>query len=105
MKIGVIKQTENHETRVAITPEGTEALIKLGAQVAVESGAGLASSYTDEEYVKAGATVLKEKSEVLKQSSILITVQAPPVDDNSQLQPGTILISFIWPLQDRKSVV
>src|SRR5690625_7216453 len=76
LKIGVIKQTENHETRVAITPEGTEALIKLGAQVAVESGAGLASSYTDEEYVKAGATVLKEKSEVLKQSSILITVQA-----------------------------
>lgn len=101
MKIGVIKQTENHETRVAITPEGTEALIKLGAQIAVESGAGLASSYTDEEYVNAGATVLNGRSEVLKQSSILITVQAPSDEDIRQLQPGTILISFIWPLQNR----
>lgn len=101
MKIGVIKQTENHETRVAITPEGTEALIKLGAQIAVESGAGLASSYTDEEYVNAGATVLNGRSEVLKQSSILITVQAPSEEDIRQLQPGTILISFIWPLQNR----
>src|SRR5690625_2932124 len=98
---GVIKQTENHETRVAITPEGTEALIKLGAQIAVESGAGLASSYTDEEYVNAGATVLNGRSEVLKQSSILITVQAPSEEDIRQLQPGTILISFIWPLQNR----
>ena len=101
MKIGVIKQTENHETRVAITPEGTEALIKLGAQIAVESGAGLASSYTDEEYVNAGATVLNGRTEVLKQSSILITVQAPSDEDIRQLQPGTILISFIWPLQNR----
>lgn len=101
MKIGVTKQTENHETRVAITPEGTEALIKLGAQVAVETGSGIASSYTDEDYVKAGATVLDERSQVLKQSSIVITVQAPPEEDIRQLQPGTILISFIWPLQNR----
>lgn len=100
MKIGVYKQTENHETRVAITPEGTEALIKLGAQVSIETGAGIASSYTDEDYVQAGATVLEERSAILKESSILIAVQAPPEDDIRQLQPGTVLISFIWPLQN-----
>lgn len=100
MKIGVYKQTEKHETRVAITPEGTEALIKLGAQVLVETGAGIASSYTDEDYVQAGASVLDERSAILKQSSILIAVQAPSEEDVRQLQPGTILISFIWPLQN-----
>lgn len=100
LKIGVHKQTENHETRVAITPEGTEALIKLGAKVFVETGAGIASSYTDEDYVQAGATVLDERSAVLKESSILIAVQAPPEEDIRRLQPGTVLISFIWPLQN-----
>lgn len=104
MKIGVYKQTEKHEKRVAITPEGVEALKKLGAEVLVEAGAGIESSYTDDDYMNAGAKISNTKQEVLKECSTLIAVQAPTESDIKQLAPGTILISFIWPLQNKSYV-
>ncbi len=57
MKIGVPKETKNHEYRVALTPEGVRQLVEAGHAVGVESGAGAAVGYADDVYRMAGATL------------------------------------------------
>ena len=61
MRIGVPKEVKNHEYRVAITPIGVHELTRHGHEVYVEKGAGVGSSIPDEEYVAAGATMLRRR--------------------------------------------
>jgi len=57
MRIGVAKETEARETRVAATPETVKKFVSLGAEVLVAKGAGLASGVTDADYSAAGAAL------------------------------------------------
>ena len=58
MRIGVPRESKPGETRVAATPKTVQQILKLGYDVAVESGAGLASSYPDAAFTEAGADVV-----------------------------------------------
>jgi alanine dehydrogenase len=57
MRLAVPAEVKNNEFRVAITPAGVHDLVAHGHEVLVQSGAGLGSSITDEQYVEAGATL------------------------------------------------
>ena len=57
MLIGVVRERQAGETRVAATPATVTQLLQLGYDVVVEPGAGAASSFPDEAYVEAGATI------------------------------------------------
>jgi H+-translocating NAD(P) transhydrogenase subunit alpha len=98
--IGVCKETELNEKRVALTPEIAQKLKELGLNVTVESGAGSSSSYTDSDYLAAGAVIENNRATVLKASDLLLAVQAPGKETIDQMKPGAILLSFIWPLQN-----
>ena len=98
--IGVCKETEQNEKRVAITPEGVKKLSDDGLQVTIESGAGVESSYSDSDYTDAGAKIEKSRAKILTECDILLAVQAPPVKDIEKMKSGSVLISFIWPLQN-----
>ncbi len=58
MKIGVVKEIKDKENRVALTPEGTKALVEAGHEVVVEAGAGTGSGFNDAEYSEAGAGIV-----------------------------------------------
>lgn len=98
MRIGVPKERFANETRVAATPKTVEQLLKLGFTVAVESGAGHLASFDDEAFAQAGAEVV-DTAEVW-QSSIILKVNAPEEHEIALLNPGTTLVSFIWPAQN-----
>jgi len=98
--IGACKETEKNEKRVAITPEGVKRLSDSGAMLLIESGAGVASSYSDQDYRDAGAKIAESREEVLKTCDILLAVQAPAISDLEIMKSGSTLISFIWPLQN-----
>lgn len=98
--IGVCKETAENETRVAITPEGVQKIIELGEDVTIESGAGRASSYPDEQFSEAGAKIESDRDKVLSSCDILLAVQAPSVEDLEKMKEGSVLVSFIWPLQN-----
>jgi NAD(P) transhydrogenase subunit alpha len=98
--IGVCKETAENEKRVALTPEGAEKLLGNGQEIVIESGAGVTSSYSDDDYREAGAKIETDRSKILSESDILLAVQAPSVDDLKQMKKGSVLISFIWPLQN-----
>ena len=98
MRIGVPKERLANETRVAATPKTVEQLLKLGFTVAVESGAGKLASFDDEAFIQAGAEVV-DGAEVW-QSPVILKVNAPEESEIALLNPGTTLVSFIWPAQN-----
>lgn len=102
--IGVCKETVENENRVALTPEGVKKLKDSGQEIIIESGAGLASSYSDSDYTDAGAKIEKNSDKILSDCDILLAVQAPSAGDLKKMKKGSVLVSFIWPLQNQDYV-
>lgn len=108
MKIGVPKEIHPGEKRVATTPDVAKQIIKLGFEIAVESGAGLKANFSDIEYKKVGCTIVKNTNVLWKNSDIIIKVLAPEknlkleLDEASLLANDGCLISFIWPAQNKE---
>jgi NAD(P) transhydrogenase subunit alpha len=97
MRIGVPSEIYEGERRVATTPE---VLIKLGFDVAVESGAGEHSSFSDDAYRDAGCEVISSAEELWSKSDLIMKVRAPDDDEAARLRSDQALISFIWPAQN-----
>lgn len=103
MKIAVLKERADGETRVAATPETVKKFITLGNEVAVEEGAGLSASVTDEAYTEAGA-VLGDAAATGKDADIVLGVQAPDVGLLSGAKPGAWVAALFDPFQQRDRV-
>ncbi len=102
MKIVAPKETANDENRVALTPQSAVQLIKLGHECYIQSGAGLASRFSDQDYKDAGAKVIKSAATLYKQADIIVKVRAPNLVEAKKFSKNQILISFIWPSANEK---
>ena len=91
MKIGVLKETREGETRVALVPDAVPKLLKLGVEVLVEPGAGVASGFLDDAYEAKGAQVSAEAGS----AEVVLAVQAP---EPGRLSAGQVLASTMDPL-------
>lgn len=95
MIIGVPKETKFKENRVSITPLIAKDLIKQGFSVQVESGAGLNSFFSDENYKEIGATLV-DKHTIYSTSDVVLKVNAPQPDEISLMKKESVLIAFMW---------
>ena len=102
MRIGIPKEQFAGETRVAATPTTVTQLIKLGYDVAVESGAGQLAKFDDAAYTEAGASVVS-RDDVFK-SDIVYKINAPSDAEIDAMDEGTILVSFVQPAQNPELV-
>ncbi len=100
MRIGVPREVYEGERRVATTPEVAAQLIKLGFEVAVESGAGTESSFSDAAYQAAGCDVIGTADDLWSQADLVLKVRAPNDEEAARLRGDQSLISFIWPAQN-----
>jgi len=100
MKIGVPRETFAGERRVATTPDVAAQLMKLGFQVAVESGAGEAASFSDEAYAEAGCDIVESAGSIWGDADIVLKGRAPSDTEASMVRSGQTLISFLWPAQN-----
>ena len=98
--IGVPKETEAGEKRVATTPEVVGKLAKLGFSVAVESGAGDAAHFADDTYRAAGAQIVATAAELWAKADIVFKVRPPSADEVALMREGGMLIGFVWPAQN-----
>jgi NAD(P) transhydrogenase subunit alpha len=111
MNIGVPKEVIANETRVALVPESVAQLIRKGHNVFVEAGAGVASSYLDDQYTQAGATIVSGVLDVYEQSDLICKVQRPTDHPGAGkheidlLRPGQVLITFFQPLVNHDIVL
>jgi NAD(P) transhydrogenase subunit alpha len=94
VKIAVLKETRPHERRVALVPAVADKLVKLGAQVAMQSGAGEAVMLADSAYKNVSFTA--DVRELVADADIVLGVQAPSVEVVRMMKEGAILISFVY---------
>jgi NAD(P) transhydrogenase subunit alpha len=98
--IGVPRETFAGEKRVATVPDVVEKLVKLGFGVCVETGAGAAANFGDDTYQAAGARVAGSAAELYDAADMVFRVRAPTSAEVAMMQPGTTLVSFVWPAQN-----
>jgi len=94
MIIGVPKEIKNNENRVGLTPAGVSALSKAGHKLFVQATAGNGSGFSDDEYKKAGATILKTIAEVYKKAEMIIKVKEPIKEEYSLIKEGQLLFTY-----------
>lgn len=101
VKIAVVKETREGETRVAMVPELVGKLTALGAEVVVEPEAGRAAQYADQEYVDAGASL---DAGALDDADVVVSVQPLPTEAVRRLRRGTATFSFLPVGQEQRLV-
>ena len=101
MRIGVPKEIKNHEYRVGLTPQSVAELTALGHQVWVESQAGAAIGFTDEDYRQAGAQIAKDAGEVFQQARLIVKVKEPLAVERAKLRPHHSLFTYLHLAPDR----
>lgn len=94
MRIGVPKEIKNNESRVAMTPAGVVTLTKAGHEVFIEKNAGLASGFSDEEYVKAGARIVETAREAWS-FEMVMKVKEPIESEYRYFREGMILFTYL----------
>ncbi|MCC4596416.1 NAD(P) transhydrogenase subunit alpha [Xanthomonas campestris pv. phormiicola] len=93
--VAVVKEEQAGERRVAMVPAVLPKLAKLGAQLRLQSGAGMASRLADAAY--AGATVLDDVQEVVAGADLVLAVQAPSLRTLAAMRPGSMLVAMLYP--------
>ncbi len=95
MIIGVPKEIKEQENRVALLPSAAYQLIKRGHVVIVETGAGVGSGFSDEEYAAAGAKLLGEHAAVFAEADLIVKVKEPLPAEYALLRPGQLLFTYL----------
>lgn len=102
MRIAVPKEIREGEKRVALVPDIINKLTRLGYEVSIESGAGIHSQATDEEFKSAGASVVN--GDVLKDADVVLSVSPLTPAQMSSLKKGALTISFLSPVTALDSI-
>jgi NAD(P) transhydrogenase subunit alpha len=103
MKIAVLRETSEAENRVAATPETVKKFVGLGAEIAVETGAGEGAGISDTDYTAAGATVA-DRAGVIAGANLVMGVQVPAVEGLPGIKAGTMLAGMMFPFAARERI-
>jgi alanine dehydrogenase len=101
MKVGIPREVKNHEYRVAITPAGVRELVGHGHEVYVEKDAGAGSSFGDDAYVAAGATIIPDPDEVWGVADLVLKVKEPIAEEYHRMRKGQVLFTYLHLAADK----
>jgi len=95
MKIGTVKEIKDNEYRVGLVPGGVKTLTAAGHEVVVESGAGVGSGISNDDYRAAGAIILSTADEVFAKAEMIVKVKEPVAQEVAKLREGQILFTYL----------
>lgn len=101
MRIGVPKEVKDHEYRVGMTPPGVFELTRLGHEVVIESNAGHAIGIDDQDYVKVGATIAANPTDVFETAQMVVKVKEPQPSEIGLLSEGQVIFTYLHLAPDR----
>jgi NAD(P) transhydrogenase subunit alpha len=104
MKIAIVRERADGETRVAATPETVQKLTALGGTVVIEAGAGALARFPDADYTKAGATVVASPAEAVSGADIVLAVRRPSADAVRGVAPGALVIATLDPYGNERDI-
>lgn len=94
VNVAVLKETQPHERRVALVPSVVPKLIKLGAKLHMQTGAGDAIKLADSAF--RDVVFIPDRKKLVADADVVLAVQPPALDVVDAMKPGAILISFIY---------
>ena len=100
----VPKETRPLETRVALVPAAAAKLVKLGAPVAIESGAGIAAGHLDADYLAAGASITSDRSTALRDADFVLRVLPAELEEIRLQKPGSLATGLMDPFGSRERI-
>lgn len=100
MLIGVTRESDPREKRVALVPADAKKLVRKGAEVVVVSGAGEPAGFEDKLYEEAGASVSGDGDSVASQADVLLRVRKPDEAEIAKIRKGAIQMSFLDPFNE-----
>jgi NAD(P) transhydrogenase subunit alpha len=92
MKVGILKENEEIEARIAASPDSVSRLLKLGLEVVVEKNAGLLSGFTDDAFEAAGAEIVS--SEEVCAADFIFSINLPSADVLEKLKSSSMLVTL-----------
>lgn len=101
MKVGIPKEIKNNENRVGMTPSGVAELVKHGHSVVVQHTAGEGSGFSDEEYSRAGASILPNIEDVYAEAEMIVKVKEPIEPEYKLIRKGQVLFTYFHFACDR----
>ena len=104
MLIVIPKETLAGENRVALIPDSVKKLVRAGATVKIETGAGQGSGYDDAEYKDAGADIATDRNAMLGEGDIVLRIHKPSIEDIGLYKEGAISLSYLDPFNERELV-
>jgi H+-translocating NAD(P) transhydrogenase subunit alpha len=97
MKVGVARESDPGETRVAVVPDTARRLVDDGVEVVVERGAGEAATFADADYEAAGTRAVAVE-ELYAEADVVCKVRKPSADEVARLRDAQVLIGLLQPL-------
>jgi len=95
VKVAIPREVKNNEYRVAITPSGVHELARNGHEVYIETGAGVGSSITNEDYVAAGAQILGTAEDTWAIGDLILKVKEPVPAEYDKMREGQTLFTYL----------
>ncbi|MBR9859724.1 Re/Si-specific NAD(P)(+) transhydrogenase subunit alpha [bacterium] len=96
MKLAVLKETEQGETRVAIVPKSVKKLKELGFEIQVVSSAGLQAAFSDDAYKEAGCEIIASNSDAISKADLIVKINPPEASEIDQMRSGQIVIAQLF---------
>lgn len=101
MIVGVVKEIKPHEYRVGMIPSGVQSLTQRKHRVLVETGAGIGSGFTDDDYVSAGAEIIATAKEVFDGADMIVKVKEPQTTECKMLRKDQVCFTYFHFAADR----
>ncbi len=105
MRIGIPKETILEEKRVALAPAGVDALVKAGHSVFIQSGAGIDSHCTDEQYREVGANIVYNVEEVYQRAELIAKIAPLTEAEVDLLEDEQTVFSFLHLAVSKKKII
>jgi alanine dehydrogenase len=94
MRIGVPREIKPDEYRVALMPVGADLLVRAGHEVFIQTQAGVASGFPDEQYIQVGATILPSAKDIFAAADVVVKVKEPQDCEIQLFKPGQVIFTY-----------
>ncbi len=95
MIIGVPKEIKLQEHRIGLTPDSVKVLTQAGHKVLIEKDGGFEAGFTNEDYLSAGANLIKNAEEIFSKSEIIVKVKEPQMSEVDMIRKDQIIYTYL----------
>ena len=102
MRIGVPKEIKPQENRIGLTPESVKVLTLNGHKVLVQNNGGFEAGFYNNQYIKAGATIVDKAEDIFNDSEIIVKVKEPLKNEIKMIKENQIVFTYLHLAADKQ---